>query len=160
MSARTSVLVLLTLLCTLATPARAYAPEDFQSPAQAQRYQTLLGELRCLVCQNETLLDSQADLARDLRREVYQMMIAGKTNAQIKTYLVDRYGDFVLYRPPLMPTTVFLWFGPFLLGAGALTFLLVQVRRRRRRSATTLSRGERQRLAVLLGGRGKPPSSS
>ena len=89
-------------------------------------------ELRCLVCQNQTLADSSAPLAEDLRREVRELAQQGKTDAEIKQYLVARYGDFVLYKPPVKPTTWLLWFGPFafLLGGG-LVWLVVLRRRGR-----------------------------
>ena len=94
------------------------------------RLKTLSEELRCLVCQNQTLADSTAPLAEDLRREVRELAQQGKSDAEIKQYLVARYGDFVLYKPPVKPTTWLLWFGPFafLLG-GALVWLVVLRRR-------------------------------
>jgi cytochrome c-type biogenesis protein CcmH len=96
------------------------------------RLKRLESELRCLVCQNQTLADSNADLADDLRREVRELALAGKTDAEIKTYLVARYGDFVLYDPPLKPVTSLLWFGPFaLLVGGGLVWWLVLRRRAR-----------------------------
>ena len=96
------------------------------------RLKTLSEELRCLVCQNQTLADSNAPLAQDLRREVHELAQQGKSDAEIKDYLVARYGDFVLYKPPVKPTTWLLWFGPFafLLG-GALVWLVVLRRRGR-----------------------------
>ena len=94
------------------------------------RLKTLSEELRCLVCQNQTLADSSAPLAEDLRREVRELAQQGKSDAEIKQYLVARYGDFVLYKPPVKPTTWLLWFGPFafLLG-GALVWFVVLRRR-------------------------------
>lgn len=82
---------------------------------QQSRYQALIAELRCLVCQNQNIADSNAPLAVDLRAQVEEMILAGQTDAEIKDYLVERYGDFVLYRPPLKPQTWLLWGGPFLL---------------------------------------------
>lgn len=79
------------------------------------RFQNLLADLRCLVCQNETLADSTADLANDLRNEVYQQILQHKSNADINAYLVNRYGNFILYRPPVQQNTLILWFGPGLL---------------------------------------------
>jgi cytochrome c-type biogenesis protein CcmH len=85
------------------------------------RLQAFLQEIRCLVCQNETLADSRAELAVDLRNEVRSQMMAGRSDGDIRDFLVARYGDFVLYRPPLKPSTYALWFGPFaLLGSGLL----------------------------------------
>ena len=90
-------------------------PMEFDDPATELRYKKLTEELRCLVCQNQSLADSHAELAQDLRNEVYKMVIAGDSNKEIIDYLVTRYGDFVLYRPPVKNTTYFLWFGPFLI---------------------------------------------
>jgi len=95
-------------------------------PALQQRYETLIHELRCLVCQNETIADSAADLAADLRAQVRSQLLAGKTDDEIKEYMVDRYGDFVLFKPPWQPSTWLLWGGPFLLlGIGALALAMV-----------------------------------
>jgi cytochrome c-type biogenesis protein CcmH len=96
------------------------------------RLKTLSEELRCLVCQNQTLADSTAPLAEDLRREVRELAMQGKSDAEIKQYLVARYGDFVLYKPPVKPTTWLLWFGPFaFLFGGALIWFVVLRRRGR-----------------------------
>lgn len=124
-------------------------PLQFENSEQQQRYQKLLEELRCLVCQNQTLADSHADLAQDLRNEVYKMVAAGQTNDSIIEFLVSRYGDFVLYRPPLKWTTILLWFGPFAL----LLYGLVSIYRFVRKSKTVdviISPVDRQRLSRLL----------
>ena len=108
------------LLCALVGGAQAAdTPCQFEQPDQAARYQRLTEELRCLVCQNQNLADSHADLAQDLRNEVYRMITGGQTDRQIVDFMVARYGEFVLYRPPVSPLTWLLWFGPFLLLAGA-----------------------------------------
>ena len=112
--------------------AQAIDPLPFKDHAQEVRFQNLTRQLRCLVCQNENLADSNADLARDLRHEVFGLMQQGKSDEQIKQYLVDRYSDFVLYDPPVKPSTWLLWFGPglfLLLGAAV---VLVTVRKRGR----------------------------
>jgi cytochrome c-type biogenesis protein CcmH len=115
-------------LAFVAQFALAQVPQDL---AFEQRLKRLEGDLRCLVCQNQTLADSSAPLAEDLRREVRSLAVAGKSDDEIRAYLVARYGDFVLYRPPVKGTTWLLWFGPFaLLGLGALVWVVV-VRRRR-----------------------------
>lgn len=88
--------------------------------AQEARYHQLINELRCLVCQNQTIAESTAPLAVDLKEQVQKQLAAGKSNAEITTYLTDRYGDFVLYRPPFKASTALLWIGPFLLLLGAL----------------------------------------
>jgi cytochrome c-type biogenesis protein CcmH len=90
-------------------------PMEFDNPETELRFKKLTEELRCLVCQNQSLADSHAELAQDLRNEVYKMIIAGDTDKEIIDYLVVRYGDFVLYRPQVKSTTYFLWFGPFLI---------------------------------------------
>jgi cytochrome c-type biogenesis protein CcmH len=97
------------------------------------RLKNLEEELRCLVCQNQTLADSNAPLAEDLRREVRELAQQGKSDAEIKQYLVARYGDFVLYKPPVKPTTYLLWFGPFafLLGGGLVWYVVLRRRARR-----------------------------
>lgn len=124
---------------------------EFDSPAQEQRYWELLGKLRCTVCQNQTLADSDADLAQDLRDEIHvQMVDKGKTNEAIVDYLVDRYGDFVLYRPPFEPSTYLLWFGPFLLLIIGFAVLATVVRRRQQAAAQPLSEDERARVNELL----------
>lgn len=126
-----SGLALALLLGVGALHAQAIEPLPFANHAQEVRFQHLTRELRCMVCQNENLADSNAELARDLRLEVFKLMQQGKTDAQIKDYLVARYSKFVLYDPPLDPSTLALWFGPaaiLLLGAGV---VLVAVRKRR-----------------------------
>lgn len=125
--------VLLWLL--LAPLALAIDPLPFRDAAEEARFQALARELRCLVCQNQNLADSDAGLAKDLRAEVFEQMRQGKSNAEIKRYLVSRYSDFVLYDPPLRGKTWLLWFGPALLvGIGALV-VAVTVRRRARPAA-------------------------
>ena len=92
----------------------------FENQQQQDRFDQLTQELRCLVCQNQNLADSDAPLAHDLRREVHEMLMSGQSNEQIKQFLVERYGDFVLYRPPVQENTYVLWLAPlalFLVGA-------------------------------------------
>jgi cytochrome c-type biogenesis protein CcmH len=120
----------------LVTAAAAHAQKDAALDA---RLKTLSEELRCLVCQNQTLADSTAPLAEDLRREVRELAQQGKSDAEIKDYLVARYGDFVLYKPPVKPTTWLLWFGPFaFLVGGALVWFIVLRRRGRASKAGDL----------------------
>ena len=101
-------------------------------PALEARMLAITGELRCLVCQNQTIADSHADLAVDLRQEVREMLQKGETPEQIRKYMTDRYGDFVLYRPPLKASTAVLWLGPAVLLAVALLALVVVIRKRAR----------------------------
>ena len=120
--------ILAFLLCLFAAVAFAQQPVD---PALRDRLKKLEEELRCLVCQNQTLADSSAPLAEDLRREVRELAAQGKNDEQIKEFLVQRYGDFVLYKPPVKETTWLLWFGPFvLLAAGFGTWFLVLRKRK------------------------------
>jgi cytochrome c-type biogenesis protein CcmH len=108
-------------------------------------------EVRCLVCQNETLADSRADLAVDLRREIREQMKAGRSDEQIASFLTERYGDFVLYRPPLKPSTYPLWFGPFVLLASGLFALYRSVKNRRTLpDVERPSAKERRRIRQLL----------
>ena len=101
---------------------------EFNEPAKQQAYENLVRELRCLVCQNQSLADSDADLAKDLRTEVYNIIQSGKSEEDAVKFLVDRYGDFVLYNPPLKPATTLLWLGPFALLLGSLVYLGVLAR--------------------------------
>lgn len=108
------------LWCGLVVSAMAGTAEPVaRDPVLEKRLNALSAELRCLVCQNQSLADSHADLAQDLRDEVYRMLNDGKTDDEIVGFLVERYGDFVLYRPPVAGITYLLWFGPLLLLAGA-----------------------------------------
>lgn len=106
-----------------------------EDPALEARMLALAAELRCLVCQNQTIADSNADLAVDLRQQVREMLGRGLSDDQIRTYMTDRYGDFVLYRPPLKGTTAVLWIGPAVLLAVAVGALLIVLRRRQRLGA-------------------------
>ena len=132
--------------------AGAYTLEQFkfEDPAEAAEFRKLLTELRCVVCQNETLAGSQADVAQIMREEVYRLTQDGKNEEEIKAYLVDRYTDFVLYDPPLKPTTYILWFGPFLLIAIAAFFMFRTLLSKKRAPDEELSESERQRLRELL----------
>lgn len=145
--------LLLFLLLGLVTPfavAKEAAPTG-DDPAVEQRLHKLSQELRCLVCQNETLADSRADLAEDLRREIREQIKAGKSDKEIIEFLTARYGQFILYRPQVTPTTYLLWFGPFVLLLGGL-FLLFNYIKQRRDSLPEkpLSADERRRAEELL----------
>ncbi len=126
------------------------APPAAEDPVLEARLHRLSTELRCLVCQNETLADSRADLANDLRREIRDMMKAGKSDREITDFLVARYGDFVLYRPPLKSTTLLLWGGPFALLALGVAVWFVLLKRRARRVAAAPLTAEEHRLAAAL----------
>jgi len=128
-------------------------------PVVEARMLAISEELRCLVCQNESLAASRAELAEDLRREVRSLIRQGKSDAEIKDYLVARYGDFVLYRPPLKPSTWLLWFGPFALLVGGAAGLVAYLHRRSRLVAPTpLSAADRAAAEALLAD-AAPPST-
>jgi cytochrome c-type biogenesis protein CcmH len=122
-----------------------------EDPELEKRLTNLGKELRCLVCQNETLADSQADLAQDLRAQIREQMKAGKSDKEIVRYLTDRYGQFVLYRPLVTPTTYLLWFGPFIFLLGGLAILYRYVKHRRELIAESpLSDEQRRRVEEIL----------
>ncbi len=110
----------------------AIDPMPFRDGGEERRFNALLAELRCMVCQNQSLADSDAGLARDLRNEVFELMRDGKSDTEIREFLVTRYGDFVLYRPPVKGATLALWFGPILVLGGGSLLLLTTLRRRAR----------------------------
>ena len=122
----------LLLLCVCAA---AWAADDAAITALDARVQAIAAELRCLVCQNQTIADSHAGLAIDLRRQVREMLQAGKNEREIIDYMTARYGDFVLYRPPVKTSTALLWFGPALLLVGGVVVLVTVLRRRARLGA-------------------------
>ena len=120
-------------------------------PVLEQRLISISEEMRCLVCQNESLSGSRSELAQDLRREIRDLIRQGKTDAEIRTFMVDRYGDFILYRPPVKPTTWLLWIGPFVLMIAGITALLMYLRRRNSQvNSTVLSDDENKRIDALL----------
>ena len=138
-------------LLMLCNPAfgREAAPAA-EDPALEQRVLEISGELRCLVCQNQTIADSNAPLAIDLKNQVREKLKQGQSNSEITDYMVARYGDFVLYRPPFKATTLVLWLGPLLLLAAGLFVLFRRLMRRRTVTETELSGAERERVAQLL----------
>lgn len=137
----------------LALSAAAVAAIDlleFDNSGQEQRYHELIKELRCLVCQNQNLADSDADLARDLRDKAYEMIMAGRTDQEIVDYMVDRYGDFVLYRPPVKTSTILLWAGPFVILVVCLWMLIRIARRRGNIGTAELNEDQKERAKRLL----------
>jgi cytochrome c-type biogenesis protein CcmH len=141
------------LLLTLTMLAQAKEASNVAAdPVLEKHVLAISEELRCLVCQNQTIADSHADLAVDLRNQVREKLIQGMSDRQVVDFMVQRYGDFVLYRPPVKATTWFLWFGPFLLLLGGLVFLGLNLKRRARdMPAVALSEEEMLRVAALLG---------
>lgn len=146
----------LALLCVLCAAAMnsGFAKEAAPMAADVdveKRMVAISEELRCLVCQNESLSGSHAELAQDLRREIRKMIADRKTDQEILDFMVARYGDFVRYRPPMKPTTWLLWGGPFVLLAGGIAALIAFLRRRATESAApALSEEEQRRAAALL----------
>lgn len=122
---------------------------EFDDPDKQALYEELIDELRCLVCQNQNLAASNADLAKDLRRQAHEMIQEGAGKDEIIEYMVNRYGDFVLYRPPFKPTTLLLWVGPALFLAIGLVAVVI-VSRRRAANEETLSDDERREARSLL----------
>lgn len=136
----------LTLLCAIIA-----LPSWADNGAAEKRMLDIAGELRCLVCQNESIAASRAELAVDLRQQIREQIEAGKSDAEIRVYMVDRYGDFILYRTPLKATTLLLWFGPMLLLVFGLLVLAMTLRRRKSLVAhELLSDDERKRAQALL----------
>ena len=145
----------LAFLILAATVPWVYAKEAAPAaadPALEQRVMTLAAELRCLVCQNQTIADSNAPLAEDLRNQVREKMRQGSSDSQIIDFMVERYGDFVLYRPPVKATTLLLWFGPLLLLGAGFVVLLHRILRRRPVRDLEMTASEQKRAAELLAG--------
>ena len=136
-------------------PMREAAPLA-EDPEVERRLNAISEELRCLVCQNESIAGSRAELAVDLRREIRTMISQGKTDKEIRDFMVARYGDFVLYRPPVKATTVLLWVGPFVLLITGVVVMLIALRRRKRTVVSSvLSEEDRLRAEALLKGEAK-----
>jgi len=146
------LLAILALVAPLMASANEATPTQ-QDPVAAARAVSLSAELRCLVCQNQTIADSNADLAVDLRNQIHEQIAAGKSDREIVDFMVQRYGDFVLYRPPLKGTTLLLWGGPLLLFAIGGALAVRSVRKRRRLLVDRpLTDEEHRRAAQLLAG--------
>jgi cytochrome c-type biogenesis protein CcmH len=144
------LLTIFILLLTALNVSAREAPPAAANPELEKRVMALSQELRCLVCQNQTLADSHAELAIDLKNQVREKLEQGMSDKEVVDYMVQRYGDFVLYRPPVKGSTWLLWFGPFLLLVGGIIVLLVKLRKR---GDTTeeIPENELQRAAALLG---------
>src|SRR5947207_12528527 len=145
------IALLISLVICFATVALSKEAKPAEDPQIEQRMRALTEQLRCLVCQNETLADSRADLAEDLRKEIREQMKAGKSDREIIAFLTQRYGDFVLYKPPVKSTTYLLWFGPFvLLFAGTGVLYRYLKRRRELIDDKPLTTDERKRAEEIL----------
>ena len=137
------------MILTVAASARVEV-HDFDGPEQEARYNKLIAELRCLVCQNQNLADSNAELAVDLRRKTYEMVKQDKSEGEIVDFMVDRYGEFVLYRPRLSNSTLLLWAGPFIILMIGISLLIRTVRRRRAGQDKNIDDASIRNAAALL----------
>ena len=153
--------LIVTFLALMLVPLLVFgreAPSAAPDPVLEKRMLTVAEELRCLVCQNQTIADSHADLAIDLRKRILEMMRQGKTDQEVIDFMVERYGDFVLYRPRFAVKTLLLWLGPAVLALGGLMVLVTTRRRVQRRiEDRTLSDEERVRASALLQGEADQP---
>lgn len=140
-------------VCLLILPLAAWAGEAkplADDPVVEQRMIKIAEEMRCLVCQNESLAGSHADLAEDLRREIRDQIRAGKSDQEVMEFMVSRYGDFVRYRPPVKPETWLLWFGPFLLLLLGMLVLVRSLRKRSTESPAVLDQSQRESVKKML----------
>lgn len=155
---------LLLLLLVTTQVGAAIDTHEFESDVQRLRYQTFIDEMRCPKCQNQNLSGSDSPIAMDLRRELHLMITEGRSDKEIIDFMVERYGDYILYRPRVSPVTYLLWFGPLVLLIGGVIFLLILVRRRRQLALSVveregLSEAEQRRLALLFDEAAKPGES-
>jgi cytochrome c-type biogenesis protein CcmH len=151
MRSRSLAAVVVAASCALATGERLAAKEavpEAADPALEARMVRITSELRCLVCQNQTIADSNASLAVDLRREARELLKQGKSDAEVVAYMTARYGDFVLYRPPVKATTMLLWFGPALMLVAGGAVLVVVLRRRSRMAADAFEPDDEEESAA------------
>ena len=144
------ILFALLLLSIPVTGQATVETHRFDNPAQEERYKKLVAELRCLVCQNQNVADSNAELAYDMRRKTYEMVTAGKSENEIVDFMVTRYGDFVMYRPPLKLTTALLWFAPLLLLSIALIIVFSYLRKQKKQSSIEMTGQQQQQMRKLL----------
>jgi cytochrome c-type biogenesis protein CcmH len=142
------VLVLTLLIATQVS----YAIDDHQlaDPKQQKTYELINSELRCLVCQNQTIADSNAELAADLRRQVFEMLQQGKSKDDIIQFMTDRYGDFVLYNPPLKTKTALLWLGPIAFLITGLIMIFWFIRRKKQAAIVIFDKGKQEKMRHLL----------
>lgn len=151
---RIFTIAFLSLVLALSSYTIQAAPSDiysFDSPKQQVRFQRLSGQFRCLVCQNESLADSNAPLAQDLRFQIYKMVKQNKSDQDVVQFLIDRYGDFVLFRPPMSKLTLLLWLGPFLMLITALARLFWLIATRKKPvKIYRFSKEDRERIRHLL----------
>ncbi len=148
-----NIILLLALSCSLSATAAPIETFQFDSPETEKVFHKLSEELRCLVCQNQNVAESNADLAKDLRLEIYTMLTDGKTEEEIVSFMVDRYGDYVLYRPPFKPMTWLLWFGPLIAFLIGLIFVVRYMKSQNmNKQAESLSEADAERIKNLHAG--------
>ena len=147
------LLIISSLLITVCVALPAYSVvEDvsFDDPKTEKRYKSLITELRCLVCQNQSIAGSDADLAKDLRRKTIEMLKDGATDNEVRAYMTERYGDFILYRPPFNLTTAFLWLGPLILLLCIFVGIFLHIRKQQQDEmfATTHAQNEENKVKI------------
>lgn len=150
MMKRMMKLGLLTILLIMSTQCFAIDDHQFTDPQQQKTYELIISELRCLVCQNQTIADSNAELAADLRRQTFEMLQQGKSKDEIVQFMTDRYGDFVLYNPPLKTKTALLWLGPIAFLLMGLTIIAWFIRRKRQATVTAIDTDKQELIRRLL----------
>lgn len=144
------LIIVLTLFFSFSTLHASVEIKKFENEQQEQRYKYIIDELRCLVCQNQNISGSNAGLAQDLRKQVHKMILAGEDDEAIFDFMVTRYGDFVLYRPPFKASTFFLWVGPFMIFVLGLFVLIRFISKRKKIVVAELSSAEKEKLKQLL----------
>ncbi len=137
-------------LMTVGAPVFAVDYHQFPDPAQQKAYESIISELRCLVCQNQTIADSNAELAADLRRQVYEMLQQGKSKADVLQFMTERYGDFVLYNPPFKAKTGLLWLGPLVFLIIGLIMIGWFIRRKKQTKAIGIDTVQQEKIRRLL----------
>ncbi len=149
---RTGLFIITGLLLTslISVTQAGVEVRNFDNPKQERRYHQLVDELRCLVCQNQNLADSNSQLALDLRDKIYEMVKTNQTDQQVIDYMVNRYGEFVLYNPPLDPVTASLWLGPIILLIAGIIMLLFNIKNREKSKPVELSDADHERSKKLL----------
>lgn len=145
-----SLLVVIVSVFVVAQAQAKIESLEFRNDQMRDDYQSLVAELRCLVCQNQNLADSNAELAQDLRKQVYEMLEQGSTRDDVVDFMVTRYGDFVMYRPPVKTSTLLLWYGPAVLFLLALSIVIVFYRKQKRKDEVEISEQQKQRAHSLL----------
>lgn len=146
-----NIIIVLSLFFLLDLSAYAAVEiKQFKTPEHEQRYKKLINEFRCVVCQNQNIADSNAGLAKDLRKKVYKMISAGQSDKEIMEFMVTRYGDFVLYRPLFNSSTFLLWIGPFIIFIMGLFVLIRFIRQRKKTVIEALSDNDKEKLKQLL----------